>query len=51
MNEPPVWFDMAGDLTVEQIVIFKGQRWAKIKASPPPGVIVFFHEKGWIDEP
>ncbi|CAG8803522.1 24101_t:CDS:2, partial [Cetraspora pellucida] len=28
-----------------------GQRWAKTKASSLPGVIVFFHEKGWMNEP
>ncbi|CAG8846744.1 9855_t:CDS:2, partial [Gigaspora margarita] len=71
MDETPVWFNMASDLTVEQIgaktvhihttgnkknwftvvltcfadgqklpptVIFKGQRWAKTKGSPPPEI-------------
>ena len=83
MDETPVWFDMAGDLMIEEIgaktvhirttgnknnrftvvlicfadgqklppmIIFKGQRWPKTKPSPPPGVIVSFHEKGWMDE-
>lgn len=85
MDETPVWFDMAGDLTVENIgaktvhvrttgneknrftvvltcfadgqklppmVIFKGKRWPTTKKTPPPpsGVIIAFHEKGWMDE-
>ncbi|CAG8798976.1 17847_t:CDS:2 [Cetraspora pellucida] len=42
----------SNDLKKKQLaIIFKDQRWAKTKASPPPGVIVFFHEKDWIDEP
>ena len=34
------------------IIIFKGKGWPKTKntPSPPPGVIVSFHEKGWMDE-
>ncbi|CAG8788451.1 5179_t:CDS:2, partial [Acaulospora morrowiae] len=26
------------------------QRWPKTKPPPPPGIIVSFHEKGWMDE-
>jgi len=83
MDETPVCFDMAGDLTVNPtgtktvhirttgneknrftvvltcfadgtklppIIIFKGKAWPRNAPPRPNGVVVWFQEKGWMDE-
>ena len=83
MDETPVWFDMAGSLTVNPkgektvhirttgndknrftvvltcfadgtklppVVIFKRKNWPRIRPPPPAGVVVWFQDKGWMDE-
>ncbi|CAG8761942.1 16818_t:CDS:2, partial [Funneliformis caledonium] len=58
MDETPVYFDMVGNLTIENhvlvdgtklplIVIFKGKQMPKNLLS---GIIVLIHPKGWMDE-
>lgn len=84
MDETPVWFDMAGSLTVDSkgtktvhvrttsndknrftvvltcladgtklppVIIFKGKVWSPKTSPPPSGVVVWFQDKGWMDEP
>ncbi|PKK75611.1 hypothetical protein RhiirC2_773404 [Rhizophagus irregularis] len=55
MDETPVWFDMAVVLTcaadvtkLPPICIFKGKRLSKGEKIPP-GVVVWFQDKGWMD--
>ncbi|CAG8793992.1 19762_t:CDS:2, partial [Dentiscutata erythropus] len=41
---------MLADLE-QQLLNFQCQRWSKTKPPSSSGVIVFFHEKGWMNEP
>ncbi|GBB86670.1 hypothetical protein RclHR1_13040006 [Rhizophagus clarus] len=48
MDETPVWFDMADGTKLPPICIFKGKRLSKGEKIPP-GVVVWFQDKGWMD--
>ncbi|CAG8822149.1 22358_t:CDS:2, partial [Gigaspora margarita] len=55
MDKMPVWFDMAESLIIDSkaplVIIFKGKIWPINTPPPPASVVVWFQDKGWMDEP
>ncbi|CAG8839848.1 33033_t:CDS:2, partial [Gigaspora margarita] len=50
MNETPVWFDMAGSLTVNPKGAKTVHVWPTSTPPLPAGVVIWFQEKRWMDE-